>query len=188
MPAAWTYREFRADRKPLQVQSIRCDQPHTGRYGPVEKLVDGGYRSSLQSVQWARGVAPEVTFDLGAVREIESVRIRAWELTEAQKGARRELWLSNDGFQNDSRRVDAEFAPAGTEEFGTNINFLYTCAVRQKARYVRLKMTPAGEGSIIYLAEVEFFGSDPDRPAEITALAVSGLPTDRFTFAGFAPR
>ncbi|NLB95526.1 MAG: hypothetical protein GX785_07425 [Armatimonadetes bacterium] len=175
MPAAWTYREFRADRKPLQVQSIRCDQPHTGRYGPVEKLVDGGYRSSLQSVQWARGVAPEVTFDLGAVREIESVRIRAWELTEAQKGARRELWLSNDGFQNDSRRVDAEFAPAGTEEFGTNINFLYTCAVRQKARYVRLKMTPAGEGSIIYLAEVEFFGSDPDRPAEITALASGRL-------------
>ena len=71
--------------------------------------------------------------------------------------------------------MDAEFAPAGTEEFGSNINFLYTCAVRQKARYLRLKMTPAGEEGVIYLAEVEFFGSEPDRRSEITALASGRL-------------
>ncbi|MDH7571405.1 MAG: hypothetical protein QHJ73_17650, partial [Armatimonadota bacterium] len=154
-PPDWTFADFPTEGELLAVQGVSATAPPTGRYGPVEKLVDRQYSSSLHSVMWGPGVAPVVTLDLGSEREVDAIRVRAWELSEVQKGVGCRAEVSNDAFQADVRPVRGEFRFAGTEEFGANVNTLYRAAVSARARYVRLSFTPGSPNGQVYLAEVE---------------------------------
>ncbi|HUS80611.1 MAG TPA: FG-GAP-like repeat-containing protein, partial [Armatimonadota bacterium] len=175
---AWEAGGFEPATEVLPVKSVTSDQEHTGRYGPVEKLTDQVYTGSTSSVMWPAGVTPTITLDLGAETEISSVVLREWHMNEGWDIGERTLEVSSDGFQQDVREVRAPFEDVGTEQWGNNINTLMEAKVGQRARQLRLTVSPAREDSSVYIAEVEVHGIRPGAVPEITAIATGDLDGD----------
>ena len=157
---AWRAGGFEPPLQPLRVASVTSDQETYGRYGPVEKLIDGGFNSSVFSVQWPAGVTPTITLELMSDAEISSVELREWHMSETWDIGERRLELSSDGFGNDVRVVDAPFVESGTQRWGNNVNTIMTVPVNQRARQLRLTISPAREDASVYLAEV-VYGTQP---------------------------
>ncbi len=177
LDVAWAKSAFDPAAQLLEVESVTCDEEHSGRYGPVSKLDDGEFAGSFNSVQWPVGVTPTIVMDLGGEREISSVVTREWRMNESWNVAERGLEVSSDGFVNDVRTVDAPFENIGTESWGNNVNTLFEITVGQKARQIRLVATPAPEASV-YLAEVEIRGLLPGAVPNIRAMATGDLTGD----------
>ncbi|MBM4049924.1 MAG: hypothetical protein FJ279_32915, partial [Planctomycetes bacterium] len=90
----------------------------------------------------------------------------------------RKLELSSDGFKQDVRAVPVPFVNAGEQRFGGNVNTLFEAKVGQKARQIRLTLTPARPECTVYLAEVELHGVRPGATTPITACATGDLNGD----------
>lgn len=178
---AWRCEGFEPAAEVLPVQSVTCDQPWhdigDGRYGPFEKLVDGQYSSSTTSVMWQRGVTPTIVLDLGQETEVKSVVTREWHMNTNWDVGERRLEISSDGFVDDVRAV-GPFVAAGTESFGGNVNSLFEVPVAQRARELRLTVTPARPDASVYLAEIEVHGIRPGALPGIRALARGDLTGD----------
>lgn len=172
---AWQAGGFEAPLQPLRVASISADEPTTERLGPVEKLIDGGFSSSVFSAQWPAGVAPTITLELMGETEVSSVELREWHMNEAWDIGERTLELSSDGFVNDVRTIEAPFVESGTQRWGNNVNTIMTVPVDQRARQLRLTISPARDDSSVYLAEVTVYGNQPGALPEITAVATGAL-------------
>lgn len=172
---AWRAGGFEPPLQPLRVASVTSDQETYGRYGPVEKLIDGGFNSSVFSAQWPAGVTPTITLELMSAAEISSVELREWHMSETWDIGERRLELSSDGFVNDVRVVDAPFVESGTQRWGNNVNTIMTVPVNQRARQLRLTISPAREDASVYLAEVTVYGTQPGAFPEITAVTTGAL-------------
>ncbi len=175
---AWQAGGFDAPLEALRVDSVTSDLEPTGRYAPVDKLIDGGFSSSTFSVMWAAGETPTITLELPAEAEISNVVLREWHMSDAWDIGERHLQISSDGFVNDVREITAPFVEAGTEQWGGNINTLMEAPVHQSARQLRLTVSPAREDSQVYLAEVQVLGTRPGAMPEITAAATGDLSGD----------
>ncbi|MFP3902865.1 MAG: hypothetical protein ACLFWB_01365, partial [Armatimonadota bacterium] len=178
MQKAWSASGFKAPREILDVEEVTATEPYSGRYGPVSKLVDGESRSSYNSVKWAAGVGPTITFELPREAEISSVIIREWRMFDDWRIGERTLQLSSDGFEDDVRTVEDDFEFTGTQEWGSNVNSLYTVEVGQKAKQLRLKLEPEGPDKEVYVADIEIRGISFGKPPKVTALAVGDLTGD----------
>ena len=172
---AWQAGGFDAPLEALRVDSVTSDLEPTGRYTPVDKLIDGGFSSSQFSVQWEAGATPTMTLELPAETEISSVVLREWHMSDAWDIGERHLAISSDGFVNDVREITAPFVEAGTEQWGGNINTLIEVPVHQSARQLRLTVSPARDDSNVYIAEVQVLGTRPGAMPEITAVATGDL-------------
>ena len=175
LPSAWHQAAFEPPKEVLPVASVSCAEPHQGRYGPVEKLVDGECSSSLVSVMWPGGVTATITLGLRDETPVSSVVLREWHMSGDWDIGARSLEISSDGFADDVRRLGSPFEEAGTQRWGGNINTLMSIPVGQRARQLRLTVSPAREDSKVYLAEVEVHGTRPGRSAETTAVATGRL-------------
>ncbi len=180
----WTAKGFTPRSEPLRVGKVSCPQPHTGRYGPVEKLADGAFSGSTRSVMWPPGVAPVVTFELPKEQMIRRIVLREWHMSKDWDIGRRQAAISSDGFRRDVRKIAAPFQPAGEQRWGNNVNTLMAVEVNQRARQVRLALWPARKDSRVYLAEVEIIGVRPGAAADIRALAVGKLGKASAVVAG----
>ncbi|MGC9317233.1 MAG: FG-GAP repeat domain-containing protein [Armatimonadota bacterium] len=175
---AWEAGGFEAPLATLPVARISADREPYGRYEPVDKLIDGMFSSSYHSVMWPDGETVTVTAELPGETEISTIMLREWHMSESWEIGERHLWLSSDGFGDDVRDMGAPFEDVGTERFGGNVNTLMEAPVHQRARQVRLTISPAREDSRIYLAELEIRGTQPGKRARITAMASGDLTGD----------
>lgn len=175
---AWQIEGFDPPLETLPVASVSADKEHYGRYGPVDKLVDGGFSSSLTSVQWPAGETVTITIELVAETEISSVVLREWHMSDSWDIGERRLAISSDGFQDDVREITAPFEEVGTQRWGGNVNTLVEVPVHQSARWLRLTVSPAREDSSVYLAEVQIMGTRPGAVPDITAMTTGDLSGD----------
>ncbi len=182
LASAWRQTGFDPAAEALQVKSVTCEQPWLdngdGRYGPFEKLADQSFGGSINSVMWPAGVTPTIVMDLGVEREIKRVILREWHMYDQWDVGERRLELSSDGFVNDVREVDAPLEVIGTDSFGGNVNTLVGAAVGQRARQIRLTISPKRENSSVYIAEIEIHGMLPGAVPDIRALATGDLTGD----------
>ncbi|MEA3399759.1 MAG: PQQ-binding-like beta-propeller repeat protein [Armatimonadota bacterium] len=175
---AWEAGGFEAPLETLPVASISADREPYGRYEPVDKLIDGMFSSSYHSVMWPDGETVTITAELPGETEISTIMLREWHMSEDWDIGRRRLWISSDGFQEDVRDLGTPFEDVGTERFGGNVNTLMEAQVHQRARQVRLTISPDREDSRVYLAELEIRGTQPGERARITAMASGDLTGD----------
>jgi len=175
---AWQAGGFDAPLEALRVDRVSADLEPYGRYGPVDKLIDGGFSSSTFSVMWAAGETPTITLELPAEAEISSVVLREWHMSDAWDVGERHLAISSDGFVNDVREITAPFVEAGTEQWGGNINTLMEVPINQSAQQLRLTVSPARDDSSVYIAEVQVLGTRAGAMPEITAVATGDLTGD----------
>ncbi|MBM4049146.1 MAG: hypothetical protein FJ279_28945, partial [Planctomycetes bacterium] len=174
----WQHAGFDPLPEVLPVASVKASAPHSGRYGPVEKIFDGECSGSTVSVMWEPGVTPVVIAELAEAQEIKSIVLREWHMNPNWDIGDRKLELSSDGFKQDVRAVPGPFANVGQQRFGGNINTLFEAKVGQKARQLRLTLTPARPECTVYLAEVELHGVRPGAITRITACATGDLNAD----------
>ncbi len=174
----WSHAGFEPPTETLKVVSVECGEPHNGRYGPVEKLFDGHFSSSTHSVMWSQGVPATIMGELAAEAEISSVVLREWHMNSGWDIGERQLEISSDGFADDTRTVEAPFEMTGTQKWGGNVNTLMEAKVGQKARQVRLTVSPARDDSSVYLAEVQIHGTRPGAAPEIRCIATGDLTGD----------
>lgn len=175
---AWQHSGFEAPTETLKVMSAQSDEPHQGRYGPVEKLLDGSFSSSTYSVMWPAGVTPTITMELPTEAEISAVVLREWHMSAAWDIGARRLEISSDRFRDDVRVVEAPFEMAGTQKWGGNVNTLMEAKVGEKARQIRLTISPARDDSSVYVAEVQVHGTRPGAAPEVPGLATADLTGD----------
>ncbi|MCD6360993.1 MAG: PQQ-binding-like beta-propeller repeat protein, partial [Armatimonadetes bacterium] len=177
LAADWRQTGFEPAARVLPVESVTCDQEHSGRYGPVDKLADGEYRDSTVSVMWRPGVTPTIVMDLGREAAVRAVVTREWHMNTAWDVGERTLQVSSDGFVDDIR-TPGPFEEAGVDSFGSNVNTLFKADVGQTARQIRLTISPARKNSSVYLAEVEIWGIAPGVVPDIRAVAAGDLTGD----------
>ncbi len=171
----WQHSGFEPPTEVLRVLSAHSDQEHHGRYGPVEKLLDGVPTGSYNSVMWPQGVTATVTAELAEDTEISTVLLREWHMSDTWDIGERKLEISSDGFEQDVRVIEEAFEEIGTQRWGNNVNTLMEVPVDQRGRQIRLTVSPAREDSQVYLAEVEIHGTRPGATPEIRALATGDL-------------
>lgn len=174
---AWSFAGLEPRPQPLNVASVTADKPHAGR-GPIEKACDGEYHGSTDSVSWRNGETVTLTAELERETFVKSVLLREWHMSETWDIGERRLQVSSDGFVNDIRDIPGEFTDEGRDVFGGNINTLMGLQVGQKARQLRLTLTPAREDSSVYLAEWEIHGTEVGAVPAITAVAGGDLLGD----------
>ncbi|MBT3377428.1 MAG: PQQ-binding-like beta-propeller repeat protein [Lentisphaerae bacterium] len=170
LPLAWEHVAFDPPPEPLPVVSVTCDEQHSGRYGPIEKLTDGAFSSSMFSVQWPNGVAPTIVAELAEPTHVTRVVLREWHMFETWDIAGRTLEISSDGFIDDIRPVTEPFRETGTQRWGNNVNTLMAVDINQALKQARFVITPARDDSSVYLAEIEIRGTRPGRVPEVRAL------------------
>ena len=175
---SWEFAGFEAPRERLRVETVRCDQPHNGQYGPVQKLFDGQFSSSTYSVMWPHGVTAVVDMAFGEEAEVGTVLLREWHMNEGWDIGSRKLEVSSDGFDQDVREVAAPFEDVGTQSWGGNVNTLMQVEVGERARQLRLTVSPARDDSSVYIAEMEIQGTEPGAAPEIRAIATGDLTGD----------
>ncbi len=175
LPLAWEVGGFDPPLEALPVVSVTCDEEHHGRYGPVDKLVDGQMSGSVYSVQWPEGVAPTITLELARETEITSIELREWHMNEDWDVGERRLEISGDGFEDDVRDLGGPFEETGTQRWGGNVNTIVEAPIGQRAKQVRLTVSPAREDSRVYLAEVMIRGTRPGALPRITAVTTGDL-------------
>ncbi|MBT3291514.1 MAG: hypothetical protein HN380_29490, partial [Victivallales bacterium] len=171
----WEHGGFDPAPEPLAITSVTCKQPHYDRYGPATKLGDGIFSSSTSSVMWPAGVTATVVLELAAETQLEQVVMREWHMNEDWDMGTRKLEISSDGFKRDVRPITAPFRPAGTQSWGNNTNSLFAAPVHQRAKQVRLTLSPARKDSRVYVAEVELHGVRTGALPAIRALAMGRL-------------
>ena len=174
MQPAWACEGFEPGPMPLKIAAITCDEP-TGSKGPVDKLIDDESSGSQTSAMWRAGVTPTIALELPAQRHITGVLLREWHMSEGWDIGSRKLQISSDGFRDDVRTIEGPFEDVGRKVFGGNINTLMRVEVGQKARQLRLVVSPAREDSMVYLAEIDVLGTEPGVLPDITAVAAGDL-------------
>ncbi|MFW5868094.1 MAG: FG-GAP-like repeat-containing protein, partial [Armatimonadota bacterium] len=174
---AWEAGGFDAPLEALPVIEIVADAEHYGRFGPIDKLVDGLYSNSQASVQWAPGAAPTITMELAGETTVTTVELRDWSsMNEDWEMAGRRLQISSDGFENDVRDLGEVFEETGTQRWGGNVNTIWTAEVNQRASHVRLILEPADrEDARVYVAEVAVRGTRPGALPNVTAMTSGDL-------------
>jgi len=175
---AWEAGGFDPPLAALPVSRVTADAEHQGRYGPIDKLVDGEMSGSYVSVMWPAGVTPTITLELTAEIEVSSVELREWHMNSDWDIGERHLELSSDGFADDVRAIEAPFEETGTQRWGGNVNTIVEAPVNQRARQLRLTVSPARDDSSVYLAEVRVVGTRPGAMPEVTAIATGDLTGD----------
>jgi hypothetical protein len=182
---AWEAGGFDAPLEALPVVDLTADAEYFGRYGPIDKLVDGVSSNSMTSVQWEPGVSPTITMQLAGETRITSVELRDWSsMNENWEMASRRLQISSDGFEDDVRDLGEAFEETGTQRWGGNVNTIWTAEVNQVASDVRLILEPADrEDARVYVAEVTVRGSRPGALPKITAITSGDLAGDGDTGA-----
>ncbi len=175
---AWEAGGFEPPMETLPVASVTADKEHHGRYGPIDKLVDGQYTSSYGSVQWGPGETVTITAELMEPTQISAIILREWQMNEEWIIGDRRLQISSDGFKNDVRDLGSAFELAGTESWGSNVNTLMRADIAQEAQQIRLTLSPRDAEARVYLAELEIRGTEPGARAKITAIASSDLAGD----------
>ncbi|MHB8898406.1 MAG: hypothetical protein ACYC6Y_06640, partial [Thermoguttaceae bacterium] len=165
--------------EPLTVRSVTSSVAPRSTYGPIERLADGKYSGSTNSVMWPAGASPVITLALKEQTQVTRVVLREWHFGDTNEIAVRKLELSSDGFDKDVRPVTGAFADAGREAFGNNVNTLMALEVGQPARQLRLSLAPARKDGTIYLAEAQVFGTLAGRSVPIRALAAGRFGNDR---------
>ncbi len=176
---AWEAGGFDAPLEALPVASITADAETYGRYGPVDKLIDGQFSSSTVSAQWEPGVTPTITLELAGETMIADVELRDWSaMNEDWASAEKRLQVSSDGFVNDVRDLGAAFVETGTQRWGGNVNAIFSAEVGQRAQQVRLVISAANDESRVYLAEVTIHGTRPAALPKITAVTSGDLAGD----------
>ncbi|MEN6643103.1 MAG: FG-GAP-like repeat-containing protein [Armatimonadia bacterium] len=175
---AWELSGFEAQPLPLPVTEVKSDPEPVANRGPIMKLFDGEYTSSAGSVMWPAGKTATITVTLTDDTEVSDLVLREWHMNDSWAVKDRKLELSSDGFQKDIRTMPGGFTETGTEAWGGNVNTLLQIPVKQKARQLRLTMTPATPEASVYLAECEIRGVRQGRFPEITALTKGDLNAD----------
>jgi len=160
------------------VAAVTCTEQPSERFFPLERLVDGAYSSSVNSVQWPRGKTPVVTVTLDAETDVSAVVLREWHMAEGWDVGARRLEVSSDGFTNDVRTIETPFTQARTETWGSNVNTLYSVNVGQRASALRLTVEPAREDCTVYVAEIEVLGTRPGVAPDVRALTTGDLNGD----------
>ena len=178
IPLTWRHEGFDPAPQALRIDSVTCDEDHSGRYGPIEKLGDGAFSSSQYSVMWPKGVTPTITAGLKQETDISAVVLREWHMNDSWAVGDRKLQISSDGFRDDVRLIDAGFTETGTQTWGSNVNTLLTAKVNQRATEVRLVVSPAREDSSVYIAELEILGTQPGARPRISAITSGDLQGD----------
>ncbi len=178
LAAAWRHAGFEPPTQILPVVSVASSVEPYGRYGPVDKLFNGRASSSTYSVMWPAGVTAAVTAELGAETIVSAVVLREWHMQPVWDIGARQLELSSDGFERDIRIIEAPFEKTGTQSWGSNVNTLMEIQVGQRARQIRLTISPARDDSHVYLAEVEIHGTRPGVTPDIRAMATGDLTGD----------
>ncbi len=173
----WAGAGFDAPLMPLPVRGI-TSVPEPSSKGPADKLTDSMYTSSTNSAGWASGVTPVITLDLGQQQHIRTVVTREWHMAAQWDVAERICEISDDGFVDDIRKIDAEFNYVGDQAWGGNVNTLMQITVDQPARYVRLTISPARKDSNVYLAEIEVQGTERGAAPDITSIATGDINGD----------
>jgi outer membrane protein assembly factor BamB len=173
----WSVPGFDPQPLPLPVASVTTPATNLGK-GPIEKLTDGMYQGSTNSVMWPAGQPAVATIELVTPGEVKSVVLREWHMVPGWDVADRKLEVSNDGFQRDIRVVPGPFVETGQEVMGTNINTLYEVPVGQQVRQLRLTWTPARPDATVYVADVEVRGLRTGQLPQVTALAAGDLTGD----------
>ena len=159
--------------------NVTSSLPSYGKWGPVARLIDQGWRSSAESVMWTKAAEPEVTIELGEVAELRKVLVRTWEpLGAGYALARVELSVSREDDGSAFTTLCEDVPLVGTDRVGSkNVNGLRAVSdLACRSRYVRLRFHPRGPESRAYVAEVVVYG--PGRPGRVMDLAACDLDGD----------
>ncbi len=175
---AWSHEGFSPRPEALPVASVSASRAPRRSFSPLEKLVDGAFSSSANSVQWPAGVAPVVTLTLEEEQQVSSVVLREWHMSGAWDVGLRKLEISSDGFDREIRAIEGPFVEAGTQSWGANVNTLMEVKVGQRASSLRLTLEPAREDASVYIAEVEVLGTRAGARPRIGAIATGDLTGD----------
>lgn len=175
----WVYRGVRGPMNPLTPAKATCPQAHYGRWGPVDRLVDGQWSSSTASVMWDAGIAPVITVDMGRGIDLDQIVVRTWEAlgsSESYKLGKVEVHASDTGEERSFRKVLDDLPCVGIESIsGKNRNGIREAGgLGRRTRHVRLVVHPAGKEKRVYLAEVLLYesaekGGEPGRVMDVAA-------------------
>jgi hypothetical protein len=175
LKTAWQYTGLELTPQPLRVAAVTASEPGKA---PLERLVDGAYRASTNSVAFPTGKAVTVTIELAAEARVETILLREWHMNPQWDLGERSVKISSDGFARDVRTVPGPFVDKGRDSFGSNVNTLMLLPVGQQARQIGLTVTPARPECHVYLAEIEVSGSLAGATPEISAAASGDLDGD----------
>jgi hypothetical protein len=171
----WQYAGFDTTPVPLRIASVQASEPGKA---PLERLYDGEYKASTNSVGFPVGKPVTITLELTSEAEVRTVLLREWHMLPQWDLGERTLEVSSDGFAKDVRRVAGPFVDRGRDSFGSNVNTLMELPVGQRARQIRLTASPARPECYVYLAEIALHGNLPGATPQLTASAVGDLDGD----------
>jgi hypothetical protein len=177
---AWRIPGIEPPPERMDVNSIQASVPPTSRSRRIENLIDRGSANSGSSAGWSPGKPCQITLELPQETDLRGVALCEWRGDRQKWGiGRREVQLSNDGFQKDVRTVDTKFASAGQREIGGGgLNVRMEATINQRARQVRINLAPTARDTIVYLSEIELLGMPVGKHAPINVLAAGDLDGD----------